>query len=126
MSTTELINSAVEHLRASASVKTVYGEPVVIDGKTVIPVAKVAYGFGGGTGMKTARADRNGKQPADAETGQGAGGGVAAKPVGIVEISAGETKFLPFGQTKRLAWAAGIGSGIGFVLGLVLGRGKKN
>lgn len=126
MSTKELINSAVQHLRASASVKTVYGEPVSVDGKTVIPVAKVAYGFGGGTGAKKARAEKNGKGPAEAEMGEGAGGGMAAKPVGIVEISGAETKFVPFGQTKRLAWAAAIGSGIGFVLGLVLGRGKKN
>jgi hypothetical protein len=46
--------------------------------------------------------------------------------VGIVEISAAETKFVPFGQTRRLAWAAAIGSGIGFVLGLLLGRSKKD
>ncbi len=38
MSTKELIDSAVEHLRTSASVKTVYGEPVVVDGKTIIPM----------------------------------------------------------------------------------------
>lgn len=41
MGTKQLIDSAVERLRTSASLKTVYGEPVVIDGKTVIPVAKV-------------------------------------------------------------------------------------
>jgi len=127
MSTKELIDSAVEHLRTSASVKTVYGEPVVVDGKTIIPVAKVAYGFGGGTGPKRhAPGGEKGKQPIATEAGEGAGGGVAAKPVGIVEISGQETRFLPFGQTKKLAIAAAIGSGLGIVLGLLLGRGGRD
>ena len=110
MSTKELIDSAVAHLHTSASVKTVYGEPVVIDGKTIIPVAKVAYGFGGGTGTRKAPVDKEAKESPVAEAGEGAGGGVAAKPVGVVEVTGQETKFVPFGQAKRLAWAAAIGS----------------
>jgi len=27
----------------------VYGDPLTVDGKTVVPVARVAYGFGTGT-----------------------------------------------------------------------------
>ena len=122
MSTKELIDSAVEHLRASAGVKTVYGDPVKVDGKTIIPVAKVAYGFGGGTGSKKGAGDAAKKEAATAQAGEGAGGGVAAKPVGIVEISGEDTKFVPFGQPKRLAWAVAIGSGFGLVLGWLLGR----
>src|SRR5574342_1259689 len=53
MSTKELIDGAVEHLRTSASVKTVYGTPITSDGKTIIPVAKVAYGFGVGRDRKS-------------------------------------------------------------------------
>jgi uncharacterized spore protein YtfJ len=124
MSTKELIDSAVEHLYTSASVKTVYGEPIVIDGKTIIPVAKVAYGFGGGTGTKQGT-EKNGKEPAPSEAGESAGGAVAAKPVGVVEISGQETKFVSFGQARKLASAAVIGSGIGFVLGVLLGRRGK-
>ncbi len=126
MSTRELIDSAVQHLRTSASVKTVYGEPVVIDGKTIIPVAKVAYGFGGGTGSKHIPAAEPGKEPAAAEAGEGAGGGVSAKPMGVVEISGQETKWVPFGQTKKLAMAAVIGSGLGLMLGLLVGGRSKN
>jgi len=130
--TKELIDSAVDHLRASAGVKTVYGEPVVVDGKTIIPVAKVAYGFGGGVGRKQrAPAAEQGKEPIATEAGEGAGGGggggggVAAKPVGVVEISGQETKFVSFGQTKRLAWAAAIGSAVGLFFGLLLRRRGK-
>jgi uncharacterized spore protein YtfJ len=102
MRTQQLIDAAMEHLRTSASVKTVYGDPVVVDGKTVIPVAKVAEG----------------KALAD---GAGVVGG-KAKPVGVVEVSGTETKFLPIGQAKRLTIAGLVGSGIGVVLGLFLGR----
>jgi uncharacterized spore protein YtfJ len=35
---------------SSAAVKAVFGEPVHATGTTVIPVAKVAYGFSGGFG----------------------------------------------------------------------------
>ncbi len=106
MKTKELIDSAVERLNTSASMKTVYGEPVVIDGKTVIPVAKV--------------------EQRTAEAGEAAEGGSTARPIGIVEITGKETKFVSFGQTKKLSIAATIGSGLGFVLGLLLGRRTKN
>ena len=102
MRTQQLIDSAVEHLRSGASAKTVYGEPVVVDGKTVIPVAKVAQ----------RKASANGKE---AVAGK-------AKPVGVVEISGARTRFLPFGQAKRLTLAGLIGSGIGVVVGWFLGR----
>jgi hypothetical protein len=97
MKTKELIDSAVQHLNTSTSMKTVYGEPIVIDGRTVIPIAKVEH-----------------------STTEGSGG--AAQPIGVVEISGTETKFVSFGQAKKLSIVATIGSGLGFVLGLLLRR----
>jgi uncharacterized spore protein YtfJ len=121
MSTEEMIDSAVEHLHVRASVKTVYGDPIAVDGKTIIPVAKVAYGFGGGTGTKQTPPVPEGKPSVADEAGEGAGG-VSAKPVGVVEISGAETKFVPFGQTKKLTIAAAIGSALGLLFGFFLGR----
>jgi len=120
MRTKDLIEGAAEHLRTSASVKTVYGEPITADGKTVIPVAKVAYGFGAGSGSGThMKKGPNGKTPVE---GEGAGGGVAAKPVGVVEITDQGTKFVQFGAPKKLAISALIGTGIGIAFGWFLGR----
>ena len=119
MTTKELINSAVEHLNFGATAKTVYGEPVTIDGKTIIPVAKVAYGFGGGTAAPGAAENPDSEAKG---TGSGAGGGIAAKPIGVVEVTSAETKFVPFGQPKKFAIAALVGSGIGLLTGLLLGR----
>ncbi len=93
MRTKGLIDSAIEHVRTSASVKTVFGEPVRVDGKTFIPVAR------------------------DAPAG--------AKPLGVVEISGTETKFLAFGQTKRFAWVAAISAALGVFVGRVFGRRRE-
>jgi uncharacterized spore protein YtfJ len=116
MTTKELIDSAVEHLKASASVKTVYGEPVMVEGKTVIPVAKVAYGFGSGKG----------KGPEEKGEGEGVGGGVSAKPVGVVEIDKGITSFVPIAPNRKIALAALIASGIGLGLGYFFGHRSSN
>ena len=123
MSAKDLIEGAVEHLQTSASVKTVYGAPITAEGKTVIPVAKVAYGFGAGSGSGTHDKKRagNGTLPVMGE-GEGAGGGVTARPVGVVEITDAGTKFVPFGAPKKLALIAGIGAGIGGLLGWMFGR----
>ena len=44
MSATRLIEGALDKVRATAGVKTVYGEPIKVDGKTIIPIAKVTSG----------------------------------------------------------------------------------
>ena len=46
----EILRSLGERLQGGASVKNVFGDPITVDGKTVIPVARVRYGFGGGGG----------------------------------------------------------------------------
>ncbi len=40
----------VEQVREQAGVEAVFGDPVTAEGRTVIPVARVSYGFGGGFG----------------------------------------------------------------------------
>ncbi|HEV2670521.1 MAG TPA: hypothetical protein VGU74_05470 [Gemmatimonadales bacterium] len=101
MSTKGLIDSAVEHLRTSTGMKTVFGEPVRVDGKTFIPIAKVS--------------------PKESPEG----GGAPAEPIGVVQISEAETKYLAFGQTKRLAWVAAISAAIGVLVGRFSGRGTE-
>jgi uncharacterized spore protein YtfJ len=106
MSAKEVLQNIGESLGSTATVKSVFGEPVHIEGKTVVPVAKVAYGFGAGFGLTAARhRPDNGGQ----EEGGGGGGGVAALPVGALEITATQTRFVPFWDMRLLvgAFAAG-------------------
>jgi uncharacterized spore protein YtfJ len=108
MSIQQFFQSILERLQSSAQIKTVYGEPIVAAGKTIVPVAKVAYGFGGGGGTKK---DGNGE---DLQEG---GGGAAAVPVGVVEITEQQTRFIAFGEKKKLAGALLLGVALGIWLG---------
>lgn len=80
-----------ERIGARASVTAVFGQPVERGDLTVIPVARVRWGFGGGTGTGGDAAGSSGE-------GSGGGGGVAAEPVGFVEIGPNGATFRPIAQ----------------------------
>src|SRR6202011_4183039 len=108
MSTLSLLQSLKESILSQASVKAIYGEPISAHGKTVVPIAKIMYGYGagagtGGVGDSSARGE-----------GGGGGGGVRAVPVGVIEVSEQQTRFVPITDRKKLTGAvmAGIVFGI--------------
>jgi uncharacterized spore protein YtfJ len=109
----DFFDSLKDGLHGSADVKVVYGAPVETQGKTIIPVAKVAYGFGGGYGET--KGDK--KEGREGEGG-GLGGGIAVKPVGVIEVTKEETRYIPLGCKKKLAGVLIVG----FLLGLFFGR----
>ena len=49
MSSVTLLQSLHENLAGRAQVKSVFGEPIAAGEKTIIPVARMAYGFGAGS-----------------------------------------------------------------------------
>ena len=108
MNAVDVLQRISETLGSTATVKSVFGEPIHVNGKTVVPVAKVAYGFGGGFGIgkDKAHADREGE-------GGGGGGGVRAFPAGALEITDNATRFVPFTDVAQLVGA--------FVGGAVIG-----
>jgi uncharacterized spore protein YtfJ len=114
LSIQDYFRSITERLESSASVKTIYGEPIVADGKTVIPVGRVAYAFC--TCSRPERKDDT-KQQMEAGMAEGCGGGaVAASPLGVVEITKEDTRFIPIDEKTRLAGALLVG----FFLGLLM------
>ena len=50
MNVRDTLAGIIERLKESATVETVFGQPVEFEGKTVISVAKARYGFGAGVG----------------------------------------------------------------------------
>jgi uncharacterized spore protein YtfJ len=111
MSALAILQSLKESILTQASVKALYGEPISANGKTVIPVAKIMYAYGagagtGGVGDRSARGE-----------GGGGGGGVRAVPVGVIEISEQQTRFVPVTDRKKLAGAVLAGIGLGMWLG---------
>ena len=111
MGSLALLQSLKESVLGQASVKAVYGEPISAQGKTIIPVAKIMYGYGagagtGGVGESSARGE-----------GGGGGGGVRAVPVGVIEVSDQQTRFVPITDRRKLTSAVLAGIGIGMWLG---------
>jgi uncharacterized spore protein YtfJ len=110
MSAQALLQSLKENILSQASVKAIYGDPIVANGKTVIPVARIMYAYGagagtGGVGDTSARGE-----------GGGGGGGVRAMPVGVIEISDQQIRFVPITDRKKLAGAVLVGIGLGLLL----------
>jgi uncharacterized spore protein YtfJ len=99
-------------LADSAHVKTVFGDPVSAAGKTVIPVARVRYGFGAGMGSGPTRSGD--EHPLG--QGGGGGGGIDVKPIGVIEVSAEATRFVPIHSRTRIAAVALLGFSIGWLL----------
>jgi len=113
MDTQQMLALLSEQLGVRAGAELVFGEPLRTSGRTVIPVARIAYGFGSGGAPRGADEDR----PPESR-GAGGGGGVTAAPVGVVEIGEAGVRFVPIGNRAVLAgvFLAGI------VLGAWLGR----
>jgi len=98
-------------LQSSANVKTVYGDAITAEGKTIIPIARVAYGFH--AGIRPQHKDGGEER---AEAGRG-GGGVHVKPLGVLEITKEETKFIPIGERRKLAGVLLLGLLVGVWIG---------
>ncbi len=105
--------NAIEDMRDKASVGAVYGEPVEVGEKIIIPVADIKYGFGLGYGEGPATSEE-GEEPAAGGQGGGAGGGIAARPVAVLEISDEGVRVKPVIDEGRVA-LAGIFTGIWFI-----------
>jgi uncharacterized spore protein YtfJ len=112
MIASEILEKIGESLSSTANVKTVFGEPIHVEGKTVVPIAKVAYGFGaGGSQGKAGSKGESGERP-----GGGGGGGVRAFPAGVLEITQGKTRFIPFNDFPVMLSALAAGLLIGLFL----------
>ncbi len=69
------------------SVRRVFGDPIQVDGATIVPVARVSGGGGGG-----------GRGTDDA----GAGYGLNARPVGVYVIHDGDARWRPAIDVNRV------------------------
>src|SRR3972149_5993855 len=76
----EILKTLTEEIASMISTKTVIGEPVNIEGKTLIPVTKVSFGFGGGVGEGRNKSGNEG-------SGSGGGGGCLVEPVAFLVVT---------------------------------------
>lgn len=106
MDVQQILQTIGERLQSAATVKCVYGDPITSGDRTVIPVARVKFGFGAGGGKFT---------------GSGGGGGVRADPAGMVEVTPAGSTFIPFRDYRPFA----IAFAMGVAAGMLLSRRKR-
>lgn len=90
-----LMSEAMEHIKQMVDVNTIVGNPVTTpDGTTIIPISKVAFGFGAG-GSEFSAAPKAEKADGQALFGGGSGGGVSISPVAFLVANSEQIKLLP-------------------------------
>ena len=106
------VERIAELVQLHANAKQVYGDPVERNGTTIIPVARVQWGFGGG-GLGRGAGERG-----------GGGGGAVATPVGYLELHDGTSRFRPIldptGMVTLIASAVA-----GLMLGSLFARRRR-
>ena len=100
--TIEQLLGRIGQIHERATAKTVFGEPLHANGRTVIPVARVQYGFGFGAGRDKEREE--GEE--ETKEGGGGGGGLSVRPIAVLEITDKETRMKPIIDVNRLALGA--------------------
>ena len=75
-----LFGKAVGEIERMLNTKTVVGDPITVDGNTLIPLISVGFGFGVGAGEGTDPKKGPG-------SGGGTGGGGGVKPVALIIIN---------------------------------------
>ena len=85
-----MLQDTISKIREMVDVNNVIGEPITVDGVTIIPVSKVSVGFGGG-GSDFAKNASAGELP----FGGGVGGGVKVNPICFLIVKDGNVRMMP-------------------------------
>ncbi len=97
-----LMSEAMEHIKQMVDVNTIVGNPVTTpDGTTIIPISRVAFGFGAGGSEFSPAPDTN--KDSQALFGGGSGGGVSINPVAFLVVNSEQIKLLPVSKTSTTA-----------------------
>lgn len=129
MEVMELLNSVMDKLKKVGGVELSFGNSQTVGDLTIIPVARVMYGFGGGSGPTGRRRRKKEKvhtiddtseemveseqheHPGPAkkeEMGMGGGGGMKTVPVGIFVFKGEKVRFYPVLSFKETGIAIAI------------------
>lgn len=104
-----VLNVVLDRIKASGRVEVIYGESREMHGKTIVPIAAVAYGFGAGAGSGAGLDHSLNGGGGGTGGGGGGGGAVRVQPVGVLEVTDDETRLVPI-----MDWTRIITSGLTF------------
>lgn len=92
-----LMDTTLKNIKNMVDVNTIIGEPIKAGEVTIIPVSRVAFGFGSGGSSFGAK-----PQKSDENFGGGAGGGVSISPVAFLVVSGNSVKMINVDQISPL------------------------
>lgn len=88
----ELLRDMVEEMKTVAKTETVIGDPIEVAGFTLIPISRVALGFGGGTGH--GEGDDEAKHSKGLGEGGAGGGGIRVEPAAFIVVHEGKLEVM--------------------------------
>src|SRR5699024_11777816 len=91
------------------------GEPISYEKQCIVPVAKLNYSFGGGGGGGNTL--NTGEEEGSFGQGEGGGGIISVKPLGVYKMSADRLQFKPVIDVKFLVTLLSV---LTFVMTLLL------
>ncbi len=103
----------VEEPTKQASVRNVYGAPIDVQGKTIIPIACVTYRFGGGS---ETHSHADGEKTPVSDVRRGGGGRMVASPWGFMEVTEEGTRVVPFIDWRTILSSVAIGMFFGITM----------
>jgi uncharacterized spore protein YtfJ len=109
MNDKSFVERIADIIQVNANARQVFGEPVERDGTTVIPVARVQWGFGGG-GLGRGSAERG-----------GGGGGARSQAIGYIELRDGKSEFRAIHDPGDIGTLVAIGAA-GIIAGFLMAR----
>ena len=98
----------VEEIRDNATVEATFGPPAQVGEKTIIPIGRVAYGFGLGFAQSTestAETTDSSDTPNSIENdvASGGSGGLSVRPLAILEVTPETTTLKPIVDNEKIA-----------------------
>lgn len=82
-----VVKTTMGEIEKLLNTKTVVGDPMVVDGTTLIPLVSIgfAFGAGAGTGKMSQKTQQEG-------TGGGTGGGAGVRPIAVIIVDKDGTR----------------------------------
>lgn len=102
----QFLEDLIKKLADNAKATLIFADPVERDGMTIIPVAKMNWGFGGGGGS-----DKKG-----VTGGVGGGGGIRTIPVGFIQLKGGKARFQPIFDAGKIIMMFAVWGLIGYLI----------
>ncbi|ANU16268.1 hypothetical protein BBI11_04010 [Planococcus maritimus] len=116
-----------EKFSTARDVSLVYGDPIEMQGKTIIPVARLRYsvgaGAGGGYGPVSGEEGHSNPEEAAGGHGEGAGGSFSVKPLGVYEVTEDKTVYRPLVPIELIVLLPLMMTGLGFLMAASQNKG---